>query len=97
MEMGRRAASGIPVSQDTILLHYDLNLDIGISCDASNVGIETMLFHCYPDGSDHPMANASKTLSPTQRRRSQIQREALAVIFGQEVPPLPVLTKVHFG
>ena len=70
------------LSKDTILVHYDPHLDIGISCDASNVGIGTMLFHHYPDGSEHPIANASKTLSPTQCRYSQIQREALAVIFG---------------
>ena len=70
------------LSKDTILVHYDPHLDIGISCDASNVGIGTVLFHRYPDGSERPIANASKTLSPTQRRYSQIQREALAVIFG---------------
>ena len=53
---------------------------IGISCDASNVGIGTMLFHHYPDGSKHHITNASKILSPTQRRYSQIPREAL--VFG---------------
>ena len=40
------------LSKDTILVHYDPHLDIGISCDASNVGIGTVLFHCYPDGSE---------------------------------------------
>ena len=68
--------------KDTVLAHYDPNLEIGISCDASNVGIGAVLFHRYPDGSERPIANASKTLSPTQRRYSQIQREALSVIFG---------------
>ena len=41
-----------------------------------------MLFHHYPEGSAHHTANVSKTLLPTQRGYSQIQREALAVIFG---------------
>ena len=68
--------------EDTVLAHYDPNLEIGISCDASNVGIGTVLFHRYPDGSERPIANVSKTLTPTQRRYSQIQKEALAVIFG---------------
>lgn len=67
---------------DTVLAHYDPHLEIGISCDASDVGIGAVLFHRYPDGSERPIANASKTLTPTQRRYSQIQREALAVIFG---------------
>ena len=69
-------------NKDTILVHYDPHLDIGISSEASNVGIGTMLFHYYPYGCKRPIANASKKLSPTQRRYTQIQREALAVIFG---------------
>ena len=48
------------LSKDTILVHNDPHLIIGISCDASNVGIGTVLFHHYADGSEHPMANTSK-------------------------------------
>ena len=68
--------------RDTVLAHYDPDLEIGISCDASQVGIGVVLFHRYPDGSERPIANASKTLSLTQKKYSQIHREALAVIFG---------------
>jgi transposase InsO family protein len=67
---------------DTVLAHFDPNLPLGLSCDASNVGIGAVLFHRYADGSERPIANVSKTLSDTQRRYSQIQKEALAVIFG---------------
>ena len=41
-----------------------------------------MLFHRYDHGSERPIANVSKTLTGTQRRYSQILKEALAVIFG---------------
>ena len=41
-----------------------------------------MLFHRYPDGSERPIANASKTLTETQRKYSQVHKEALSVIFG---------------
>ena len=34
------------------------------------------------DGIEKPIAHASKTLTETQRRYSQIEREALAIIFG---------------
>ena len=67
---------------DTVLAHFDPAKQIGISCDASNVGIGAVLFHRYDDGSERPIANVSKTLTDTQRRYSQIQKEALAVIYG---------------
>ena len=70
------------LSRDTVLAHFNPALDVGISCDASDVGIGCVLFHRYSDGSERPIANASKTLTQTQRRYSQIQKEALAIIFG---------------
>ena len=70
------------LTSETVLAHYDPNIDIGIACDASNVGIGSVLFHRYPDGSERPIANVSKTLTATQRKYSQIQKEALAIIFS---------------
>ena len=67
---------------DTILVHFNPTLQIGISCDASEVGLGAVLFHRYSDGSERPIANASKTLTNTQRGYSQIQKEALAIIFA---------------
>ena len=67
---------------DTVLAHFDPSLDIGVSCDASEVGIGAVLFHRYPDGSERPIANISKTLTATQTRYSQIQKEALSIVFA---------------
>ena len=41
-----------------------------------------VLFHRYSDGSERPIANTSKTLISTQCGYSQIQKEALAIIFA---------------
>ena len=56
------------LSKDHVLVHFDPTLQVGISCDASNVGLGVVLFHRYPDGSERPIFNVSKTLSPSQRR-----------------------------
>jgi hypothetical protein len=70
------------LSSDSILVHLNKNLPIGIACDASNVGIGAVLFHRFKDGSERPIANVSKILTNSQRNYSQIQKEALAIIFG---------------
>ena len=68
---------------DTLLAHFDSTLNIGISCDASaDVGIEAVLFHKCKDGSERPISHASKTLTETQKRYSQIQKEALSIIYA---------------
>ena len=68
--------------EDTVLAHFDPSIRIGISCDASDTGIGAVLLHRYKDGSERPIQNASKTLTQSQRAYSQIQKEALAIIFA---------------
>ena len=41
-----------------MLVHYDPHLETGISCDVSNIGIDTVLFHHYSNRSKHPITNA---------------------------------------
>ena len=70
------------LSSDQVLVHFDPNKTLALACDASNVGIGAVLVHRYPDGSERPIANVSKTLTAAQRNYSQIHKEALAIIFG---------------
>ncbi|KII61548.1 Retrovirus-related Pol polyprotein from transposon 17.6 [Thelohanellus kitauei] len=70
------------LASDQILVHFDQNLPVGISCDASNIGIGCVLFHRFKDSSERPICYASKVLSETQKRYSQIHKEALAIIFA---------------
>ena len=69
------------LSAENILPHFNPDLDIGISCDASESGLGAILFHRYPDGSERPIANISKTLTSTQMKYRQIQK-ALSIIFA---------------
>ena len=70
------------LSADTVLAHFNPKLEIGLACDASETGIGAVLFHRLSDGSERPVENASKTLTDTQRKYGQIQKEALSIIFG---------------
>ena len=69
------------LSSDNVLVHFDPALPIGLACDASSVGIGAVIFHRCPDGSECPIRNESKTLTATQRKYSQIQKEAMAIVF----------------
>ena len=61
-----------------VLVHYDPRLPLVISCDAPPYGIGAVLSHQMPDGSDKPVAFASRTLAPADRNYAQIEREGLA-------------------
>ena len=67
---------------DQILVHYGQTKPLGLSCDAPDIEIGAVLWHKFQKGSDRPIANASKTLSTTQKGYSQIHKEALSTIFG---------------
>ena len=51
---------------DTMLAHFHPAIQIGISCDAFNVGFGGVLFHCYTDGTKCPIASVSRMLTDTQ-------------------------------
>jgi len=42
-------------------VHYDPKLPLQLDCDASAYGVGAALSHCYPNGSDRPIAYASHT------------------------------------
>ena len=67
---------------ETVLAHYDPSLPLGLFCDASECGIGAVLFHRFADGSERPILNISKILLATQRRYSQIQKEALSLVYA---------------
>lgn len=55
--------------------------ELGLVCDASAYGVEAVLFHRV--GNDEkPIAYASRTLSKAENGYAQIEKEALAVVFG---------------
>lgn len=65
-----------------VLVHFDPDTPIGLACGASAVDMGAVIYHKYSDGTERPITYASKTLSHSERHYSQIEREALSIIFS---------------
>lgn len=70
------------LASDEVLTHFDLNAKIILTVDASPSGLGAILSQIDKDGFEKPISYASRTLNNAERRYSQIQKEATAIIFG---------------
>ena len=69
------------LASNLLLTHYDVSMPLKLSTDASPYGVAAVLAHVV-DGFERPIAYASRTLSPAEKNYSQLEREALAIMFG---------------
>ena len=65
-----------------LLMHFNPEEPLILACDASPNGLGAVLSHRMQDGSERPIAFASRTLAPTEKKYSQLDKEALSIIFG---------------
>ena len=69
--------------QDSPLLdHYDLKKSLRLACDASPYGVVAVISHVMKNGEEKPIAPASRTLTASERNYSEIEEEALSIVFG---------------
>ena len=69
--------------ENKILKLFDPNLNTAIETDASAYGIGAVLLQQHSDGW-HPVQFSSRTLNSAEANYSQVEREALSIIFGCE-------------
>ena len=65
----------------SLLVHYCEQRDLLLATNASPCGVGAVLSHCMEDGSEKLIAYASWSLSTAERPYSQLNKEALAIIF----------------
>ena len=70
------------LASSRVLVHYDPTLPLTLAADASAYGLGAVISHVYPDGTERPVAYTSRTLTSSERNYAQIEREALALVFG---------------
>ena len=67
---------------DKVLVPYDEKRKLILACDASPYGVGAMISHVMDDGEERPITFASRTLTKNERNYSQIEKEALGIVFG---------------
>ncbi|XP_033729753.1 uncharacterized protein K02A2.6-like [Pecten maximus] len=64
-----------------VMVHYDPKKPLTLAVDASSYGLGAVISHTI-GSNDKPIAYVSRTLTSAERNYSQIEKEALAIIFG---------------
>ena len=70
------------LSSSPILVHYDTEKQLRLAYDASVYGVGAVTSYIMPDKSKRPITFASCTLTKAEQNYSQLEKEALSIIFG---------------
>ncbi|XP_033725336.1 uncharacterized protein K02A2.6-like [Pecten maximus] len=70
------------VTSKEVLTHYDPTLPLRVASNASPKGLGAVLSHVMADGSERPIAYASRSLNEAERNYAQIDKEALGIVWA---------------
>ena len=72
------------LTKSPILTLFDPNLETTVSADASSFGLGAVLLQKQSDGENKPVAYISRSMTSTEQRYAQIEKEALAFTWACE-------------
>ena len=64
------------LTKDPVLTYFDVTKPVTVSCDASKSGLGAMLLQ-----DEKPIAFASRSMTETETRYTNIEKELLAILF----------------
>ena len=67
-----------------VLVAFDPSKPLVLATDASPYGISAIISHRFEDATERPIAYYSRTLTPTERRYTQLEKEALGIKAGMD-------------
>ena len=72
------------MASDQVLALYNTEKETMVSSDASSFGLGAVLMQKQPSGKMGPLVYASRSMTETERRYAQIDKEALAITWALE-------------
>ena len=70
------------IASAKVLTHYNPTLPIKLASDASAYGLGAVIQHKMLDGSERPIAFASRTLDKSGENYAQFEKEALSLVYA---------------
>lgn len=70
------------LTKNNVLMPFDPNLEIIVTADSSNYAVGAILAQILPDGTERPVAFGSRTLTKTEVKFAQVEKESLALVYA---------------